>query len=405
MSTSRASRRPHTKSRNGCGQCKKRKVKVLTSDAVTSVVPDVPTVQNGKNSAIMKSLVSPRAIRESQYLGGKRSVTSSPDPVPSPPNINLEHLELMHHYAVNTAQTFQDPGDGRWDILIPAQAQSYEFLMHALLSVSALHIVHLKSRDSQGDPSTTQYLSRAHTHHAQALALFRSTITDITPANGTATAAFSLLFLIFSCGISQLSSTGHKQGQGKGQFQDPIDAIITMIRYFRSYRKLFMAMEGWIDRFPPAVQSPPQISENVRYPRAMDALNDLLNINDMSPHSDVHKAIYRDTIIQLQQSLDCGSALPRHLWPLSVPDEYLALLEQRQPMALVILAYGSNLTQDLQLRWFVYEWIVHITNVIAGQVGEEWRESMRWPLSQCGFSPDEERDAMPLIGDVPVVLS
>lgn len=317
-------------------------------------------------------LGSHRTYRDSQSA-------KSPSPLPSLPDMNLAYLELMHHYSTSTARTFHDFGDGgkRWEVIVPSQAQSYEFLMHALLGVSALHIVHLRGRDS----STSQYLSRAHAHHAEALALFRSSVTDITPMNGAAVAAFSCLFLVFSCGTAQLSDTLPNQ--------DPIDILLTIVGFFRTYWKLFVSTTQWLDAPSPQASPSPPMPEpdlsGVKENAAMRALDELLRINTSSSDDEVCKAIYHGAIIQMQRSLDSGSALPRFLWPLTVSDEYLTLLEQRQPMALIILAHGCTLTKELPCRWFIHNWITHITNSIARQIDVPWRPTMRWPLEQCGL--------------------
>ncbi|PVH85486.1 hypothetical protein DL98DRAFT_511538 [Cadophora sp. DSE1049] len=385
------SRKPHTKSRNGCGQCKRRKVKCdergpkcsncsKWRDLCDYELFGLPTCSPaGKR----------KASSDSQSSGKKRSSPTPPAPVPSLPDMNLEHLELMHHYSIHTSRTFHTFNDGRWDILIPSQAASHEFLMHALLGVSALHIFHLKGK--YGDPSSNQYLSRAHVHHAEALTLFRSTVRDITPANGTATAAFSCLFLIFSCGTAHLPSTE------QGQDQDPVEALFIILRYFRSYRKLFVAaeIETWIGNLSPSPSHHPAILPGPSYtpnPGAMSALDDLLHTNTMSTDSYVHKAIYHDTIIQMQRSLDCGSSLPRIIWPLSISDEYLALLEQRRDMALIILAHGCNLIMEMPYRWYVHDWIWRMTSAVTEQIDGEWRESMRWPMVRCGVSLDGEEE-------------
>merc|ERR1711939_426918 len=401
MGESMTSRRPHTKSRNGCGQCKRRKVKCderapkcsnccKWRDLCDYEISGLPTCSPaGKRKG---SSGSPSHVK-------KRSSPTPSAPGPSLPDINLEHLELMYHYSVSTSRTFHTFNDGRWEVLIPSQAASHEFLMHALLGVSALHIFHLKGKD---DPSSSQYLARAHVHHAEALTLFRSTVRDITPANGTATAAFSCLFLIFSCGTAHLPSTE------QGQDQDPIEALFIILRYFRSYRKLFVAAEteNWIGSLSPSPSpSPhPAIMPSPSYTPnsgAMSALDDLLTTNAISTDSYVHKAIYHDTIIQMQRSLDCGSSLPRILWPLSISDEYLALLEQRRDMALIILAHGCNLIMELPYRWYVHDWIRRMTSAIAEQIGGGWRESMKWPMVKCGvWLDDEGENAVACIQDM-----
>lgn len=344
-------------------------------------------------------LTSHNVHSDSQSDTRKLSLLTPPAPLPSLSNLNLEHLELMHHYSIHTSHTF---GEGRWDTLIPAQAQSYEFLMHALLGVSALHIVYLRGRD--GDPSTTQYLSRARAHHAEALTLFRSAITDIRPVNGTATAAFSCLFMIFSCGTAQLSSTErHRhhqqiqdQTQSQDQDQDPIDALVAIMRYFRSSCNLLIVASSSVSALesqpcPSLILRHPYNAEN---PTAMIALNDLLDTNATSSSPDAHKVIYHDTILQMQRSLDSGHTLPKIAWPLSVSDEYLALLEQKEYMALVILAHGCNLTRALLSRWYIHDWIPRTTRAISELVGEGWSVSMRWPMVQSGILLGEGEDEM-----------
>ncbi|KAJ5033520.1 uncharacterized protein L3040_008635 [Drepanopeziza brunnea f. sp. 'multigermtubi'] len=376
---SRASRRPHTKSRNGCGQCKKRKVKcderaprcsncTKWRDLCDYELFGLPTCNPaGKR----------KQSKDAQSGAGMTISRSYPQPpAPSPSQINLEHLELMHHYSTSTARTFHDFGDGghRWEIIVPGQAQSYEFLMHALLGVSALHIVHLKGND----PSASLYLSRARAHHSEALTLFRSTVSDITQINGIAAAAFSCLFLIFSCGTAQLADAAGNQEP----VQDPIDTLFTIVGFFRSYWKLFDTSQQLVEaRSPVARNSPspgvdPQLVPN---PAAAAALEELQQLNASSTDSDAMKTIYHDAIAQMQRSLDSGPALPRFLWPLTISDDYLALIEQRQPMALVILAHGCTLTKELPRRWFVHGWILNIILTISERrvIFKRWVDILR----------------------------
>ncbi|KAH6679028.1 hypothetical protein B0J14DRAFT_685900 [Halenospora varia] len=222
------SRRTHTKSRNGCGQCKRRKIKCDERGPRCSNC--CKREEQCDYELFEHPTSSPRRKRSKNPLSDQSSdrIIKYPSPLPSLPSMNLTHLELMHHYLTNTSLTlheFRESGK-RWEVIVPAQALSHEFLMHALLGVSALHIVQLRGMSK----STSRYLACARAHHNEAVTLFRSTVTEITPTNCTAAVAFSHLLLIFSSGIAQISDALHHH--------DNIDSLITVLASFRSYWKL-----------------------------------------------------------------------------------------------------------------------------------------------------------------------
>lgn len=290
----------------------------------------------------------------------------------------------MHHYITNTSLTLQELGDSsrRWDVIVPSEALSHEFLMHALLGVSALHIVRLRGLSE----STSRYLRLAQVHHHHAFTLFRSTITKITPENCTATLAFSSLTFIFSSGIAQISDGG--------QYHHQIDTYITLLKSFRGFWSLFVAVRPWIangpmGRFPPLRMLRVDESMDEMANSATEAVRLLLDLNAACTESEGDKAIYNDAILHIQGSLQRSSALPRTLWPIFVSDAYLVLLEQKRPMALVILAHSCVLAKYAPYRWFLHDWIICITIAIEKTIGPVWKQAMRWPLDEWGLTRQE----------------
>lgn len=305
-------------------------------------------------------------------------------PEPSLPSLNLQDLELMHHYVTNTSLTLQESGNTSrlWDVTVPSEALSHDFLMHALLGVSALHIVRLRGAGG----STSRYLRLAQVHHHYSFTLFRSIFTKITPENCTAALAFSSLTFIFSSGVALISDGAPYHSQ--------IDTYITLLKWFRGFWSLFVAVrsrieDGPMGRFPPLRMLRVDESMDGMANAAAEAVRLLLDLNAACAESESDKAIYHGAILQIQGCLHRSSALPRTLWPVFISDAYLAHLEQKRPMALVILAHSCVLAKYAPYRWFLHDWIIRISIAIEKTLGPTWKQAMRWPLDEWGLTRQE----------------
>ena len=367
------SRRAHNKSRNGCGQCKRRKIKVSqqtitplpslmlidlkcnelaprcsncikwqeTCDFESMGYP-IAKVNSAKQEATHKShrKFSENRITESQ----RRSISSSPpfctqgmenDTLgiqPSLQSLDLDRLELMHHFLTSTSSTLQQPGTSGqwWEKLGPSLALRHEFLMHAVLGISALHIVHLK-RNLGSD----KYLTRARVHHQTSLALFRKSISGITPDNCTA-AVIQASYMLPS--------------------HDRIDGLVTVLMSFRSHWRLFAPVQKWIDvgtgpiggiihSEGDATQMHTTTQTMARDAGAEAAFEDLCHFNNIVFEDEEEGQVYHEAILHMQNSLQSSTTLPRLLWPINISDAFWSLLKEKRPMALIILAHGCALAK------------------------------------------------------------
>jgi hypothetical protein len=318
------------------------------------------------------------------------SVHKSPTAPQAPlPSMNLAHLELMHHYLTSTSITLEQPGKNgqMWRNVAPVQALNNEFLMHAVLGVSALHIVHLR-----GSSDTRQeYIARARTHQQEALTHFRSTVRNITPGNSTAAALFSSLLLIFSSAITQIIDEPIPS-------HDHVDGLLTILLSFRKHWNLFFSTREWIEE--EAVENLPLHLETVspeeinltlhNYSGASHALQDLYDFNELSFCESVERSVYCNAIMQIQRSLQGSAVLSRILWPIVISDEFLLLLEQKQPMALIILAHGCAIARFGPYRWFLHKWIVNVARAISEILDPIWLVRLRWPLRELGLLLDDK---------------
>lgn len=93
--------------------------------------------------------------------------------------------------------------------------------------------------------------------------------------------------------------------------------------------------------------------------------------NKASADNEEDKAICHQAILSLQESAQSVSVYPRLLWPITVSPEFIALLQKKRPMALVILAYGCLLAKYAPYRWFMHNWPANVTNSIANLIDPE----------------------------------
>jgi len=282
----------------------------------------------------------------------------------------------MHHYLTITSFTIHDfGGEGRWQTVVPSQALSHGFLLHALLGVSALHINHLNGAVD----AKNQNITHAKAHHEQAHLLFRSTVKNITRENCTAAITFSCLMLIFSCGMAQTF--------GASKPEETVDGIITILASFRCHWRLFISAKQWIENgplrgFPPfRTSESPTTGDNA----AMKALGELQAFNSANTKDEKEKAVYDETIVHLQQPLYGSISFSRTLWLVFTSDEYLCLLEQKRPMALVILAHGSAISKCLPVRWFASDLHFNMTCAIARIIDPEVSSIGTLPLCPIFF--------------------
>ena len=75
------------------------------------------------------------------------------------------------------------------------------------------------------------------------------------------------------------------------------------------------------------------------------------------------------------------------VWLYRLSDEFVLCLQQRKPIALVILAHIVVLLNDLSSFWWIGGWIDHIMSEVYAALTEEYRTWMRWPIEEIGWLP------------------
>lgn len=101
-------------------------------------------------------------------------------------------LELMHHYTTHTCSTLSSSPalSNFWKVSVPRLALGHEYLMRAVLAVSALHMSH--HRPSQRN----LYVSAALDYHQAASRAAVKLLQKVTKENAPSLFLFSTLTLL-----------------------------------------------------------------------------------------------------------------------------------------------------------------------------------------------------------------
>ena len=305
----------------------------------------------------------------------------------------------MHHWNAHTSLTLSPlewpEKQHIWQVVVPSLAQSHDFLMHSTMAFAALHLAHTR-------PSCrAKYSSIAFKHHDVAQSLYRSALTKATPANYVALFSCSILMILFSLGLQFIP--------GLAESDDPLDNFISILRVVNSSSNIFGEARPWmgngrrhglrntetplkthindnmcvLDNFNTTLRA--KAKDNLG-----SVLDDLDAFNGTITDREELRTIYQRTIQDLRSYYRVVPRYPSDLsqvvgWLASLSSDYLAMLHQKQPMALVILAHWCVSVHRTSHRWYMSRWATKVTSLIAYAVDPAWRHVLHWPLQEMGI--------------------
>ncbi|MCJ1396088.1 hypothetical protein MMC18_008976 [Xylographa bjoerkii] len=283
----------------------------------------------------------------------------------------------MRHYILTTSLVLA----GRpiftsiWQDIVPREAESYPFLMHGLLAITALDLAH-------SQPSRQQfYFDLAIRHQDMAIALFRPTLNDITEANSSAVFAYSGVATIIAFAMPQVSGTLPS---------DPIADLLEIFKMTRGISAVLGAAWGWIDRssLGPLIRFERDLTLVPAPAEVVDALHVLEERNRLSTEDELVREVYNSVIMNLRSVFEHQSAnvnrtvssrAPTFSWPIGVTSAYPIALARREPMALAILAHYGVIVNNIRDCWCFGTWGSWIVNAVSRALPEEWQPSIQWP--------------------------
>ncbi|KAI5235483.1 hypothetical protein E4T47_00034 [Aureobasidium subglaciale] len=337
-------RKSHTKSRRGCAGCKQRHVKCdeatpscgycLKRDVVCSFITESRENTDSLNASPLNQS-DPEAIASSQS-----AIT------------RISELSLIHNWSTRAYKTLCQHSDEfhLWQIVVPELALRHEYLLNALLALSARQLsIDDLEKGSSWDRAALEYQNKALTGFQLALgAVDLSTCEPVF--------ACSVLIMVFSMAQSHIQGNNHLS-----------DALVDMLELrqfligiglvqneYHDYLRLTSFGVLFTPHTPIQIES--EDSTGVPLPDMCRMVESTLEHLRREIPNNVNAKSYSDSISGLQETMQiyCTGGLFSSImtWPVTLGDNMIHVIENREPLALAILAHYGIIIHLLRDRWW-----------------------------------------------------
>ncbi|GFF68415.1 hypothetical protein IFM47457_02054 [Aspergillus lentulus] len=383
-------RRAHKKSRNGCLECKRRHIKCNENRPICSNCTVSERVcEYGINVfKVTRPVDSPNCSAASASLSPATNLPSgrsslSPNPgTPQDAPVNMLHMELFYHLHTETFPELDRGKHADHFLSIMPQLLKAPYVVNELLAFSALHL-------STKHPERQEYY-RTHAAQLQTHALTNFKETDLEVNQETCVPMF-----LFS-GILGLHTLCDVLVYRDNDFDQFVDKFVQCFRLHRGVRAI--CGKSW-DMLHQSVLKPLLTDGASLYQfdgRLGAGCEKLLHLVQAAKLGATLTDIYKQAIEHLQTSTNAlmaagslaGSSHGSIGWPVLVSPEYIDLLLQRRPEALVILAHYGILLHSCRDSWMFGDGGRFLIESIRDFLGPDWTEWLEWPIKALD-SPTE----------------
>ncbi|KXH48874.1 hypothetical protein CNYM01_04890 [Colletotrichum nymphaeae SA-01] len=303
-------------------------------------------------------------------------------------SLNLIDLELMHNFttfAFNTLST--DPVVRQmWKVPVVRLALECDYVMRALLSVSALHLAH--NRPERRD----FFISRALTYHQMASRTAMGLMGALDGENCEKLYLFSVLTIFFALACPRKSSDSLIMGESS--FPD----WLFLLRGTRSLLKE-------LDPHTYAGPLTPMFNHGrERYMHTRDEskiqsdlLADLQRLVNKTCADAALLPIYNRAIDELRRTLsvflwDGGRGMDitdAFVWKYLMAEDFLPLLKSpgHTQEAVAIFSHFCILLKRLENEWWLQGWATHLISRAWAVLDQDHRLWIQWPIEELGWVP------------------
>ncbi|PVH76165.1 hypothetical protein DL98DRAFT_518178 [Cadophora sp. DSE1049] len=408
-------RRPHHKSRNGCVQCKARKIKCgeekptckkcqsygtecsfLQTHPLQRVPPPpppqaaVPTwadpkpTPTGSREPTIQSMLSP----DPNTTQSSSPAISSPMRRSSPPpeSFTMQDLELLHFYTTTYSDNFfEDPKLIEiYRTTVVQLAFDYPFLMHEIMSVAALNLAIIRPQ------KRASYHHLSDTHAATGLSLFQAEVSKLNEHNCHACLAFSALIFTNAWASQDVNKPSTLFLSPSNDDEDYEQ--IRWIKLQRGTKTLISTAWPSLVNGPLAAMFVPwkDLDPNRADPLPEDEERRFQELAESwSAVSEDKRGILDGALKQTRRIFSMLTFFPEQskieiimTWFTAVSDEYLDLLEQKYPQAILIVMYYCVVLQRLESAWWMKGKAENLLQTMVDVLGSGWERWTRWPIEK-----------------------
>lgn len=394
--------------RPSCSNCSNHDIECTfsnTTPEIESPAPDIVEVPANK---------PPRRFQPYQFSTGGLKQTfriskSQPQPQPQPrpssgsthstgtqcdilkvspqSTISIPDLQLFHHWSISTYQTMSvsDPNN-IWQYHLVQWGIEFPSILHLILALSALHLAHerpeerdkyLQQADDHftfGVRTVTNVLSLQDMNADNCQKIYMSTvlICFIYFGRGPRPGEYLIFsdagpaeWLVLMQGVKMTVSSYHWKvfsGILKPEPEEALPEISPSIRAeLQEHTVHTQAVQRLIEQ---------EITDESDLPLYISALDDLYNTMSKVYQ---RRSAHRPGVALMDLTIG---------WLYRLPERFVRFLEQKEPRALVVLAYWAVMFRYMDTSWFMKGWSEHVLGGVSMFLQPEYRPWIEWPLSK-----------------------
>jgi hypothetical protein len=285
-------------------------------------------------------------------------------------------LELLHHFLTSTCiATAQKPEvTARIQSSVPALAQAHPFVMRGILAMAATHLSRLRPQRQQ------YYAMIAAKNHSIALPDFRSALQNIHEGDCHALISYSKS-LVWCSFASHEAADRNSVSEGKQSW------IPEWFHLLRGSCRIVNASMTWLKVDPHARYiNQATIKSNTTHNHPIALLRSQLRSVTEYPSSNEVCSVLEESFAQASLS-NSNTPLRNAVnhWMGLIPDEYLQLLQVKEPWALIVLAHFCVLVHRSETVWFMKWNAKRLMLLILERLDVVWWHHVSWPISELGI--------------------
>lgn len=309
--------------------------------------------------------------------------TPSPPADTSTTNDDDAETALLRHYHNATSLSFasNDNTAGMWQHTVPDLCHDHEFLHHAVLAVTAMHLAYLY-------PSRrNEYHVLGTTHQDIAMPLFRAAVAEISASNCNAILIFTHLLVIYSF-------ASETEDEKLIMAPEENEGLPSWLYYLREgcamLCKVWYAIaSGPIAPLSSAWQSTGLDLSKLPPPPLLDYF---LSV-PQSGWSPAVRTTYATAALELARAFKVIDAVGDEvstwdvirIWPMRRISAYMELLREWHPAALLLLAHYAIILKKVDGYWYFEGQAARLLRTARGRLSEEWWPYIEWPMRDVGI--------------------
>lgn len=304
----------------------------------------------------------------------------------SPSPSRMRELELMHQWCMKTCYSFSSDLSDVFGTYVVKQALRHPFLMDSLLALSSLHIandltsantdIEISTNDGTKLASAEDYIIDALHYQNQAAPAFRAALEDISPTNCNALCACSAIMMACAV-VSSLSQSGEDSGMG---------TLTALLPFIKGVHVVIDRAREWLASGPFGLimQCHPDDDWLLFQPGDVELLpSGIQKLYCLRSHA---SDVCTRAIVMMGKCYVKADAMVLP-WLVVVGDEFVGLVQQGQPMALLIyMCWGVLLNRLEGIWWARASGRKIVMQLIPRLIGfEEWEGIVNWAKEEVGF--------------------